>query len=62
MARNSLAACPETNEELSATVNRMLDDPSVSETMLQNQRRLIPKNASRHIADYAAQIVSNRRA
>ncbi|MDO4829609.1 MAG: glycosyltransferase [Clostridia bacterium] len=62
MARNGIAACPETDEDLSAIVNRMLSDPSVSETMLQNQRRLIPKNASRHIADYAAQIVSNRRA
>lgn len=60
MARNGIAECPETNEALSAAVNRMLADPSVSEAMLQNQRQRIPEDASRRIAAYAAQAAQSR--
>lgn len=62
MARNGIAEYPETNEALIAVVNRMLNDPSAAETMLQSQRRRVPADASRRIAEYAVQAAGKRRA
>ncbi len=61
MARNGLAECPETNEALSAAVNRMLNDPSAAEAMLCRQRRCVPEDASRRVAEYAAQAAAKHR-